>query len=70
MPSTAACYRKAPVRRETPEEKRYRRYDQVPMGQHIFTILRLYKRGALREGITVNKDLVPGEAKFVKEVTH
>lgn len=65
----SACYKKAPCRHETPTERRFRQYDQVPMGQRMFTLPRLHALGCLREGITINKDLVPGSAKFVQEVT-
>jgi hypothetical protein len=59
-----ACYRKAPVRRETYSEWVQRSwYQQVPKTE----ILNVVKK---QEGftVTINKDLVPGEAKYIKEV--
>ena len=63
--TTPACYTKAPVRRETFLELAHRRHDQIPQVSEFPLIRKMEEVGA----VTVNKDLVPGEAKFIKEVT-
>lgn len=60
-----ACYTKAPVRRETPLERRLRHYDQVPARVWIWT--RFIDKGSMK--VTYNKDLVPGKPLYYKEVT-
>ena len=65
----SACYTKAPVRRETPYERLMRRRDQVPNFYMNKFFRRREEAGTLHESVTctVNKDLVPGEAKFIKD---
>lgn len=56
-----ACYKKAPVRREWPTESFIRNCDQVPS----LPLLEGFKE--MGQPFRINKDLVPGKAKFVKE---
>jgi hypothetical protein len=60
-----ACYRKAPVRRETRMERKHRQFDQAPKIGHLYDRLR---SAEMIDYITINRDLVPGEAKYVKDV--
>lgn len=66
------CYRKAPVRRENRMEAMYRHHNQVPTtAQHII-LNRMERTGHkfIKDGtIRINHGLVPGEAKYIKEVT-
>jgi hypothetical protein len=62
-----ACYKKAPVRRETGFESIFRRADQVPNTQEHLDMLSSSNYGPLGD-FTINHDLVPGEAKYIKDV--
>jgi hypothetical protein len=55
------CYKKAPVRRETWMERKHRTIlHQIPP----------LRSKILHGNVTINKDLVPGEAKYIKEVSN
>lgn len=60
----AACYKVAPVRRETRMERKRRQFDQVPKIDHLYHRLR---SAEMLDYITINKDLKPGKARFVKD---
>lgn len=62
--SPKACYTKAPVRRETERERLYRMSDQLGP---IFRMSMILDAAKSNTGITVNRDLEPGEAKYVKD---
>lgn len=62
-----ACYKKAPVRRETEREALRRQMLQVPCSDYWRMLVGQYEKGRAVK-FTVNKDLVPGEAKYIKEV--
>lgn len=64
--SPKACYRKAPVRRETRMERKRRQFDQVPKVSWLYARLR---SAEVLDYITINKDLIPGKPKFIKEVS-
>jgi hypothetical protein len=64
-----ACYKKVPVRRETAEETLHRRNLQIPCDSFLRDVVRLKEAGK-EVDITINKALVPGEAKYIKEVTN
>lgn len=65
--------RPAPVTRsETPIEQRFRQYDQVPTMRRHLVLTRLDRRpGGVSSVLrcTINADLKPGKAKYIKRIT-
>lgn len=59
-----ACYERAPVRRETPTERRFRHCDQVPFVSRLPILF-----NPKSSGFTINKGLRKGKPVFYKEVT-
>lgn len=57
--------RNRPVRRETDVERAYRQKDQVP--RNALTMIRLHDEDDMVIPYTINRDLVPGEANYVKD---
>jgi hypothetical protein len=64
-----ACYKKAPVRRETDFERRLRRMDQVPHYEDLEQLMARERHG-FNTGFTINATLVPGRAQYIKEVSN
>lgn len=60
-----ACYEKAPVRRETLIERAYRLRDQISTEPETREYM-----DTCGQSFTINRDLVPGEAKYIKEVSN
>jgi hypothetical protein len=61
-----ACYWKAPVRRETDYERLIRQDDQV---LSLGDIRELVQVDVPLGDASINKDLVPGKAQYIKDIS-
>lgn len=61
---------RASIRRETTQEGNARKLMQVPSCRAHLSLVKADADDRLPEGVTINRDLIPGEAQFIHTPTN